>query len=125
MLKTLLTMLLALFLLIGATFAEQYVVQENFKNFNAVIEQTQAKLHSSSPSTQDAEGLEDFWLETKHDLHAWIPHTEIKEIDLWVSECCAYTKLGMYDEASTKLEVLKTLANQVPHNFSLLIENLF
>ena len=125
MLKSLLTMLLAVFLLIGATFAEQIIVQNTFKEFEEVIEQTYAKLMGDYPSKLDANGLEKFWLEKKRRLHVWIPHSEIKEIDLWVSECVAYTQSQNFKEAVCKLEVLKTLTSQIPNNFSLKLENLF
>ncbi len=125
MLKSVLTMLLALFLLLGATFAEQITVQNTFDDFCTVIEQTQSKLSGENPSKLDADALEDFWLDKKQRLHAWIPHAEIKEIELWVSECVAYTQIEDFEEAYTKLDVLKTLAMQIPKNFSLKIENLF
>ena len=125
MLKSLITMLCALFLLICANFLEQITVQKTFDEFYQIIEATQSKLQGENPTLSDSESLEDFWLDKKRNLHVWIPHTEIKEIDLWVSECVAYTRLGQFDEAITKLDVLKILASQVPHNFSLLLENLF
>lgn len=125
MLKSLITMLCALFLLICANFSEQIIVQKTFDEFYQIIEATQSKLQGENPTLSDSESLEDFWLDKKRSLHVWIPHTEIKEIDLWVSECVAYTRLGQFDEAITKLDVLKVLASQVPHNFSLLLENLF
>ena len=125
MLKSLITMLCALFLLICANFLEQITVQKTFDEFYQIIEATQSKLQGENPTLSDSESLEDFWLDKKRNLHVWIPHTEIKEIDLWVSECVAYTRLGQFDEAVTKLDVLKVLASQVPHNFSLLLENLF
>ncbi len=125
MIKSLLTMLLALFLLIDATFAEQIIVQRTFDEFTVIIEQTQTKLSSENPSKLDADGLENFWFDKKQKLHVWIPHTEIKEIELWVSECVAYTQIEDFDEAYTKLDVLKTLAMQIPKNFSLQLENLF
>ncbi|MBQ3572366.1 MAG: DUF4363 family protein [Clostridia bacterium] len=125
MLKSLITMLCALFLLICANFLEQITVQKTFDEFYQIIEATQSKLQGENPTLSDSESLEDFWLDKKRNLHVWIPHTEIKEIDLWVSECVAYTRLGQFDEAITKLDVLKVLASQIPHNFSLLLENLF
>ena len=125
MTKTLLTMLLAVILLISCTVIEQNTVKKTFEEFDCLVCVTQEKLKSESPSVLDSEGLFDFWFEKKRLLHVWIPHAEIKEIDLWISECSAYTKLGMFNEAITKLDVLKMLSKQLPHNFSLKIENLF
>ncbi len=125
MIKSLVTMFIAIALLFCAITAEQKTVNQSFEEFKKIIYVTQKKLESENPTPNDADGLRDFWLEQKRKLHAWIPHSEIKEIDLWVSECSAYTKIGKFDEACTKLEVLKTLSVQTPFNFLLLIENLF
>ena len=64
MLKSVLTMILALFLLLGATFAEQITVQNTFDDFCTVIEQTQSKLSGESPSKLDADALEASRLDT-------------------------------------------------------------
>lgn len=125
MMKTLITMLLAIFLLFGAIVFEQKVTNNTFNEFYHLTCITQEKLSKENPSVCDGDGLFYFWLENKKKLQVWIPHAEIKEIDLWVSECVAYTKLGKFDEASAKLDVLKTLSKQIPRTFSFYIENLF
>lgn len=125
MLKSALTTLLAVFLLFEASFLEQKYLAKTFNDFYQIIEKTQIKISSSNPSIEDAEGLKIFWLKNKKRLHAVIPHNDVKEIDLWVSECSAYTKLGMFEEAICKLEVLKTLAKEVPASFILRFENIF
>ncbi len=125
MIKSLLTMLLAVILLISVTFIEQQSVQKSFQEFNEILLVTQTKLQSQNASSLDTQSLEKFWLSKKHKLHVWIPHGEIKEIDLWVSECVAYTKLKKFDEAIAKIDVLKILAEEIPKNFSLHLENLF
>ena len=125
MIKSIISTAVALLLLLSANFFEQVTLKNSFSQFYEIIEETQNKLKSTTPSLNDSEGLEDFWLDKKRSLHIWIPHSEIKEIDLWVSECSAYTKIGKFDEAITKLEVLKTLASQIPNNFCLHLENLF
>jgi hypothetical protein len=52
------------------------------------------------------------------------PHTEIKEIDLWLSETVMLVDKKEWTDALSKLEVLKELAEQIPKTFSLLAENI-
>lgn len=123
--KTLLTTLLAVFLFASSCYLEQLYVKKTFKEFLQIIEITRLKLEGENPALQEVNGLEIFWLENKKKLHAVIPHNDIKEIDLWVSECNAYAKIKKYDEALCKLVVLKTLAEQIPRTFILRFENIF
>ena len=125
MLKSVITTLLAIILFFVASFFEQRYLKKTFDEFYTIIEKTEIKLSGENPSNEDAEGLKIFWLEKKRRLHSIIPHNDVKEIDLWVSECSAYTQKSMYDEALSKLEVLKTLAVQVPSALIFKFENIF
>ena len=125
MLKSVITTLLAIILFLMASFFEQRYLKKTFDEFYLIIEKTEIKLNGENPSNEDAESLKIFWLEKKRRLHAIIPHNDVKEIDLWVSECSAYTQKSMYDEALSKLEVLKTLAVQVPYALIFKFENIF
>ena len=54
-----------------------------------------------------------------------ISHNEIKEIDLWLAESVILVKDKKWTDALSKLEVLKELAEQLPRNFILTLENVF
>ena len=125
MIKSILTTALAILILLGAGIFENYQVSKTFLTFNEFLQQTQLKLESESATVLDCEALEKFWLEKKRTLHVWIPHNDIKEIDLWMAECVAYTRAGDFTEAVCKIKVLKILASQVPFNFTLKLENIF
>ena len=60
----------------------------------------------------------------KKTLHVLIPHNEIKEIDLWLSECCGLLETKTFDDALTKLTVVSELIEQIPKTFSFRIENI-
>jgi len=125
MIKSIFTTLIAILVLIGASIWESKQINNTFDTFYDFLEQSEQKLKSESASPLDLKVLEDFWLDKKRSLHVWIPHNDIKEIDLWVSECVAYTEAKKYDEAICKIEVLKVLAKQVPNTFILKLENIF
>ena len=125
MIKTLVTTLIAVAILFTAGAIENNCVTKSFDKFYLILEQAEKKLTENTATVQDVKMVEDFWLKKKKTLHVWIPHNDIKEIDLWVSECVAYASQNNQKEALCKIRVLKTLAKQIPFNFVLKFENLF
>lgn len=123
--KSILTTVIAVILLFSAAFAENKKITNTFDGFYSFLEQTEIKLIRKQFNLQDACALKDYWLTQKRTLHIWIPHNEIKEIDLWLGETVAYTQIEKYDEALTKIQVLKLLCKQIPTTFSLKPENIF
>lgn len=125
MVRSIITALCALALLFCAGTYENYYVGKTFSTFSVYIEQTSEKLKKETASTEDARALQNFWLEKKQKLHIFIPHNEIKEIDLWLAECVAFTEEKNFEEARTKLVVLEKLSDQIPRTFLLKAENIF
>ena len=125
MLKSGLTALCAFLILFASAFYEYKTVNDTFDKFAKIIEQTQTKIASGDYLSEDGLTVEKFWLEAKKKLHVWIPHTDIKEIDLWVCECKQYTRQKNTEEAICKLAVLHGLATQVPYGFLIKFENIF
>lgn len=125
MIKTIISTLVAIAILICAGIYENKQVSNSFNAFYDFLQQTEIKLENKTASVQDALALENFWFEKKRKLHVWIPHNDIKEIDLWMAECVAYSNNGDFDECLCKIKVLKVLAKQVPFNFILKLENIF
>lgn len=123
--KSILTAITAILLLFCCAFLENKTVNDTFNVFYDFLEQTELKIKRETITNEDARVLKDFWLEKKKILHIWIPHADIKEIDLWLGETLAFTENENYEEALTKIKVLKILAKQIPSTFSLRIENIF
>ena len=123
--KSILTAIIAILLLFCCAFLENKTVNDTFNVFYDFLEQTELKIKRETITSEDARVLKDFWLEKKKILHIWIPHADIKEIDLWLGETLAFTENENYEEALTKIKVLKILAKQIPSTFSLRIENIF
>lgn len=125
MTKTIVTIIASVILLFVCSLGEFKEVNDTFDTFYAYLEQTEIKLKSGNATEQDTVALRDFWLLKKKSLHIWIPHADIKEIDLWLSETIAFTENGKFDEAATKIVVLKGLAKQIPETYSIRLENIF
>ena len=64
------------------------------------------------------------WIEKKHVLHIFIPHSEIKEVDLWLSEAATLVRDKEWHDAISKIEVLKELSEQIPMSFKITLENI-
>lgn len=125
MVKSIISSLCALIILFAASYGEGAYIKNTFDDFSIFLVQTNEKLEKQTASTQDALALQNFWKEKKRVLHIFIPHNEIKEIDLWLSECVAFLKEQNYEEARTKIVVLLSLCEQIPKTFLLKIENIF
>ena len=125
MVRSLISVLCSLIILFGASAYENYYINKTFSTFTVYLKQTEKKLKKENETAEDTRALQTFWLEKKQKLHVFIPHNEIKEIDLWLAECVAFTEEKNFEEARTKITVLLELADQIPHTFLLRFENIF
>ena len=60
----------------------------------------------------------------KKSLHFFIPHNDIKEFDLWLSESSTLVRDKKWEDAISKIEVLIELTEQIPRSFILALENI-
>ena len=125
MVKTIISALVASALLILGVFFENLYVTKTFHEFDERLEILYDKEIEETAAYDDAISLMDFWHLKKADLHLVIPHTEIKEIDLWLSESVALTKQELFEEAAQKIIVLRELCSQIPLSFYFKLENIF
>jgi hypothetical protein len=72
----------------------------------------------------DVYAVQKNWLDKKRVLHIFIPHNEIKEVDLWLSESATLVRDKEWKDAISKIEVLKELAEQIPKTFLIAWENI-
>ena len=103
---------------------ESWFIKSNFNDFYNVVQTTYLKVENQTATQDDVYSLQKNWLEKKKVLHTVIPHSEIKEVDLWVSETVKLVANKQWPDALSKLEVLKELSEQIPRSFSLLPENI-
>lgn len=125
MVKSIITVIIATFIVVFGAFLESVSLNKTFDEMIICIDQIDLKLEDEVCTTDDILSLQTLWIESKKHLHIYIPHTEIKELDLWISECIMSVKLEKFDEARIKLEVVKELCEQIPKTFNAKVENLF
>lgn len=124
MVKDLISIIVSVAFLTGIAVAEDVTIKKCFGEFSTYAQVLYLKEQDESATVDDALILQKNWLKYKSKLHVYIPHNEIKEMDLWVSECVGYAKDKNFKEAKSKLEVIIELTQQIPKTFKFDIENI-
>ena len=125
MVKTLISTIVAVLLFAFGALFEYKFIDKSFNEFDDRLSVLYEKSESKDATIDDVLSVQQFWIKSKKSLHTVIPHTEIKEIDLWLSEAVRLTEQYNFDEAMQKIEVLRELCEQIPTTFKLKFENIF
>lgn len=125
MVRSVISILLATLIIVACGVYENLYLKSTFSYLSEVFCTLKEKTEDESCDETDALAAQEAWLAKKKKLHVFIPHTEIKEVDLWVSECVAYSRMGNFEEARGKIEVILELFEQIPKTFLIRLENLF
>lgn len=125
MVKSMISILVAAAIIAVGGFFEHWYLDKSFDDIIVRIDAITEKIEEATVCEDDVLALQQAWISKKEKLHIFIPHTEIKEIDLWISECTTYTKYGKKEDAIAKCTVVKELCEQIPKTFLLRLENLF
>ena len=125
MVKSIISMIVAALIIIGGCIYENLYLNKTFDELHESFSIIEAKLENETCTKEDVLKAQEFWLDKKEELHAVIPHTDIKEVDLWISECLFYTADKDYKEAQGKVTVILELFEQIPRNYLIAFENLF
>ena len=124
MVKSFLSMIIVTIILFVGAYFESNFVKTQFDDFHDVLEVLYEKVDDKTAVYEDVYSAQKNWLDKKRYLHAFIPHNEIKEIDLWLSEAVTLVRDKEWADAISKVEVLKELCEQVPKTFTLSWENI-
>ena len=125
MVKTIISMSCVAVLLVVGAWYESNFVKRQFNEFHTVLSVLYDKVDDQTATSDDVYAVQKNWIEKKKYLHAFIPHNEIKEIDLWLSEAVTLVRDKEWSDAISKIEVLKELSEQIPKTFLLTVENIF
>ncbi len=125
MVKSVISMIIVAILLFCMAAFEADFVKRQFCEFDTVLEVLYEKVSDETATEDDVYAVQKNWLDKKRYLHAFIPHNEIKEIDLWLAESVKLVREKVWTDAVSKIEVLKELSEQIPKTFSVTWENIF
>ena len=114
----------AAILVCGATYEADFTKRQ-FEELSAVLEVLYEKTDAETAVEDDVYAVQKNWVDKKKYLHIFIPHNEIKEIDLWLAESVKLVRDKKWEDALSKIEVLKELTEQIPKTFRVSIENIF
>ena len=114
----------AAILVCGALYEADFTKRQ-FEELSAVLEILYEKVDDETAVEDDVYAVQKNWVEKKKYLHIFIPHNEIKEIDLWLAESVKLVRDEKWEDALSKIEVLKELTEQIPKTFQVSIENIF
>ena len=125
MVKTIISSIVVAVIVLAFALFEQWFITKNFEDFNEVLTILYEKIDGESATQEDVYAVQDNWLSKKKSLHAFIPHNDIKEIDLWLAEAVTLVRDKKWEDAISKVEVLIELSEQIPKTFTLSFENIF
>ena len=125
MTKTIISCLIACTIFISCAVCENLYLKNTFSDFEKRLEIVDQKCSNETARLDDLNSLRIFWFKKKESLHVIIPHTEIKEIDLWISEAVRLAEQNKFAEVKQKIEVIRNICFQVPKTFSIKFENIF
>lgn len=121
--KTLISILIALGLLVGISIFQMIYIEKGFEDFSAQLEALYDKTEAQTATREDAEAVRVSWNEKKKTMHIWVPHTDISYVDYWLSEGLSLIDTKQYDQALSKIEVLIDICRKIPSSYSFSVEN--
>ena len=125
MVKSIISMVIVAIILSVGVLYETTFIRGEFKELSAETQTLYEKIDEKSANENDVYALQTKWIQAKDKLHAFISHNEIKEFDLWIAETVKLVSAEMWDEALSKMEVIKELEEQVPKSFEFSFANVF
>jgi hypothetical protein len=123
MVKTLLSMLISLALLIGASIFEQRYVHNAFLRFTRVMQVLYDKTEKGTVTDEDGRAVCVYWEEQKKDLQIWLPHATLQEVDYQLYEAVGFIYVEDFQSALPKIEVVLGMCENIPYSYTLHIEN--
>ncbi len=122
--KAFFTAIIALAIIIISSVYEQVYLKNSFEEFREVTNEVYKKTEEQTAVKSDILAVQNLWIQKKKTLHVFIPHNDIKEVDLWISEAVTLIEKKMWEDALSKLEVVIEISEQIPKTYTLKIENI-
>lgn len=125
MVKSIISMIIVAIILAAGVIYETTFIRGEFKELTVATDILYDKIDAETANENDVYALQTKWISIKDELNAFISHNEIKEFDLWIAETVKLVAAEMWDEALSKIEVIKELEEQVPKSFAFSLANVF
>ena len=104
-------------------FVDIYLGRE-FDEFYGAVETLCDKVENTTANSADADAVRTMWSDKKSKLHMFIPHNDIAYVDYRLNEAFSYIYTDNYPLALANLEIVKRMAQTLPDNYRLKLENI-
>lgn len=125
MIRTIVSAVITLALIIGISIYESHFVKTTFELFHAEVRALKQKTELGDATYTDGLAIRSYWDTKKRILHVWVPHTSLAEIDYQLDEAIGFLYVRDYEAALPKIEVILGLSENVPHGYMLNMGNIF
>ncbi len=125
MIRTIISVAIALALLFGVCFFEAVYVTDTFALFDATLRALYDKTEAGKATYEDGTAVQTFWEEKKKTLQIWLPHAAIQEVDYQLYEAVGFIYVHDFQSALPKLDVVLGMCENIPHSYTFNIENIF
>ena len=125
MVKTFVSILVALALVLGVSAYEFYSVEHAFDTFRTALISLYKKTEREEASHEDGVVVREVWQKQRRTLNFWLPHTELETIDYQLNEALGYLYTGGYPDALPKLELLIDFTQTLPQMYQVTFETIF
>lgn len=125
MVRTLISIAVASAILFALSFFSIWYVNDTFTLFERAVLSLYDKTEAKIATYEDGTAVQRLWEEKKKSLHIWVPHTAIQEVDYQLYEAVGFLYVQDYKAALPKLEVVLGMCENIPHSFTLGVENIF
>ena len=124
MVKTLISIVVSAAILFGVSFFSIDYVNDTFALFERALLSLYDKTEAQTATYEDGTAVQRFWEEKKKSLHIWVPHTAIQEVDYQLYEAVGFLYVHDYKAALPKIEVVLGMCENIPHSYTLGVENI-
>lgn len=122
--KAIITTLVAIALIIGGAILEHISITNSFNEMKEKLNTVYVKADNETAERSDIERFRESWLEHKKFLHCYIPHNDIKDVEVYLAEAEALIIKKHYGFALSKLNVLKQMFEHLPKTYDTKPENI-
>ena len=125
MIRTIVSALITLALILGVSIYDIHHVQKTFEVFHGALRSLKTKTELKEATYDDGLALRAYWDTKKRVMHIWVPHTTLAEIDYQLDEAIGYLYTQDYEGALPKIEVILGLSENIPSGYTLSLGNIF
>lgn len=125
MVRTIASVFISALTLFGISLYERLRVNEIFYEFRERLSGLYEKTEEGCANYTDGESVRIFWRTKKKELHVWVTHTSIENVDYQLNEAIGYLYEEKHDDALPKIEVLIEMTKKIPDSYAFRFENVF